>query len=62
HLVSNPEDVVQSKSAGEVQKAGVEELYKAGQHVNAIAASLGRPIHEVLAEVSLLQVQKGQEI
>ena len=40
----------------------LRDLYDAGLHINEIAATLDRPIQEVLAEVSLLQLEKGRGI
>lgn len=37
----------------------LKELYDAGLHVNEIAAALDLPIQEILAEISLLQLENG---
>ncbi len=45
-------------SADQLAQLSLRELYQAGIHTNEIAATLDRPIHEVLAEISLLQLEK----
>ena len=57
-LVTRPEDVIEGDSSTKSSaKQSVKELYEAGLHTNEIAATLGKPIHQVLAEISLLQVK-----
>jgi DNA processing protein len=68
-LVSEPADLLDSTEAvagplseGITSRSSLEELFEAGLHANAIAAALDRPIQEVLAEISLFQLQRGSGI
>ena len=68
-LVSDPADLFEGSEAevshlreGTTSRSSLEELFKAGLHANEIAAALDRPIREILAEISLCQLQRGPGI
>lgn len=58
-LVTDASDILggQPSSTGG-REPSLAELYRAGHHVNEIAATLDLPIHDVLIAISLLQVEK----
>lgn len=58
-LVTSPEDLVEDKPRQLKLKQSLKDLHAAGLPPNEIAATLGQPIPEVLAQISLLQV-KGE--
>ncbi|MCK9525723.1 MAG: DNA-processing protein DprA [Limnochordia bacterium] len=61
-LVSDPAELLDSQSSSTVDRSThpcLEELYEAGYSANEIAATLSRPIQDVLTAMSLLQVEKG---
>lgn len=58
-LVTQPDDLVQGQSSilsGEGQD--LLQLYEAGYHANEIAATLQRPVSEILAEITLLEIKR----
>ncbi|NMA60577.1 MAG: DNA-protecting protein DprA [Firmicutes bacterium] len=56
HLVTSPQDLGVAKSLGDNHPLTVAKLFKEGLHVNEIALRLNRPVAEIMAEISLLQV------
>ncbi len=59
YLVTHPKELLENTSQEALVKSPcLEGLYKAGYHANEIAATLQKPIHEVLAQISLLQLTK----
>lgn len=58
-LVTQPDDLMQGQSSilsGEGQD--LLQLYEAGYHANEIAATLQRPVSEILAEITLLEIKR----
>ncbi|NLL48949.1 MAG: DNA-protecting protein DprA [Firmicutes bacterium] len=62
-LVTDPEELLSKDTSrakvGSSANPSLAELYDAGYGPNEIAATLARSIKEVLAEISLLQVERG---
>lgn len=66
-LVSDPADLLACGADAPLQEGSatqpsLEDLLEAGLHANEIAAALERPIQDILAEISLFQLQQGSEI
>jgi hypothetical protein len=61
--VTNPAELLEANPSlapgGLRANRSLEELYDAGYNANEIAATLARPIEEILSAISLYQVERG---
>ncbi|NMB20427.1 MAG: DNA-protecting protein DprA [Firmicutes bacterium] len=64
-LVSDPTELIEGgvhKGMDNGNHPSLEVLYDAGYSPNEIAATLDRPVHDILSEISLLQVKRGSKM